>query len=131
MKKLLSISLLALGFAVGTAQAHSVTWPIGQANGSFSCTGSDTSATVSMDTGQVLATGFCSGAPYVTSDGHIANFPVSWLNTYYFKITKNPGDNGWVDVTPSAGTVVTCTADSGSGRIAYPYGQYCLTGPTK
>lgn len=143
-KNLLTASILTSSLMVGTAYAgasSTVNFPIAQANGSFSCTASDTgkNGTANIDTSNINAQGFCAGGKYVTSPGHIVGFPVSStdgspaLNNVYFYVNNpNIARSGSVTVTLNGKGSITCISGYGSGRTQYaPGGGYCLAAPSK
>lgn len=118
--------LLGVALIVSPAFAYTVNFPVGQKNGSFNCTASDASASVSMDTDGLNANGFCTGNPYVTRNGHIAGMPTIILNQYYFEINKSASREAYVNVNVTSGTV-TCSLGHGDNtRNSYGNGSYCV-----
>jgi hypothetical protein len=141
-KILLGASILASSLIVGTAYAgasSTVGFPIGQTNGSFTCTvnGAGKNGTVNIDTSNINAQGFCAGSKYVTKPGHIAGFPVNSnngspaVNNAYFSVNNpNPLRSGSVTVTVNGKGSITCVSGNSSGRSQYmPGGGYCLAAP--
>ena len=105
--------------------------------GPFYCTvsSSDPSATVGMDTNRMDVYGFCSGSPYVDSDGHIINMPMSKVNAYAFwgVTVKRNGPFVQVEVNsndPKATATINCRAYVDGGRPQWPNnGKMCVTPP--
>lgn len=132
MNKLLTVSLLASAFVVGTAFAGNsaqVGFIAGQTNGSFHCKTKDTigGETVNIDTHLVNAEGFCSGQ-YVTSKGHIAGLPVTTLDTSFFQIQKQIYQGGYVTVTLNGVGSIECKSGDGNDRTLFgANGGYCLS----
>lgn len=124
IKKILSF--ISLSLIATSVFAFTVNFPAGQKNGSFNCTASDVSATVSMDTNGLNANGFCAGNPYVTRNGHIVGMPTTILNQFYFEINKSATREGSVDVNVTSGTVTCSLGHGDSSRNSYGNGQYCV-----
>jgi hypothetical protein len=115
-------SILVLSSSV---YAEEVNFPAGQSNGSFNCTISDPTATVSIDTDSLEINGGCTGSPFVTSDGHLAGIPALVFQSNYFEITKHVSKNGKIIINVSKGQV-NCEQGHGTKPTVFGNGKFCL-----
>jgi hypothetical protein len=124
--KIISALTMATMLVTSSTIAATVDLPIGQTNGSFSCTVDTLNpfAKANIDTESVEVKGFCAGEPYVTGPGHLVNVPVSNLNDFFFEFKKDAHKSGTVTVTVSSGEV-TCSVGKGDKKKSYGKGKYC------
>jgi hypothetical protein len=123
--------LFAVAIALTTSlSAHaltadtSVSFPIGQKNGSFNCTFNG-SGTVKFTTDDVKVKGFCAGDPGVTIPGQLERNSGD-VQDYYFSISKSASKSGKINVISLDGDIqaITCNPDKGPKK-PYPGNKYC------
>lgn len=127
---LITVCGLVLGMVSHSTFAASVDFPVGQKNGTFSCTVSASPGTkIEIGTHNVDINGGCSGSKYVTRDGHLAGMPYDEVNTVYFQISKKNYKSGSVSINASEGTsAVSCSnGHDDKNRSKYGDGRFCMT----
>lgn len=124
------IGILSVGLIASSAYAAAEQDVFFGAKGHFYCVAEGTGS-VTIDTHQLDAQGFCAGMPNVTSPGHL-KITAAQLNQYNFGVNSNHG-RGYIEVSSDDSvTSMSCTNGIVDTRADYaPGADYCALPPKK